>query len=399
MLARTMSQDRLLIIDDDPDVAAFVAEVARTCDFEATVTSRAEEFRERHRAWQPTHVMLDLHMPETDGVELIRFLAAEGSRAQVVLMSGFDARVLESVRRLGTERGLSMAAVVTKPMGVAELRETLNRLKSVGEVIDGTALALAIDKGELVLTYQPKIELASHRVAGFEALVRWMHPTRGMLSPAVFIPLAERTDMIKRVTREVARIALSQLRVWRDEGLEVAVAINVSGKDLSEVRFADDLSGLCAELGVKPKWLTLELTETAAAANAVDAMDILARLRLMGFHISIDDFGTGYSSMKQLQRLPFSELKVDMEFVRECAVSKDARTIVKTIIDLAHNLGLRAVAEGVEDEKTLAILSEFGCDLAQGYFISRPLAVEQVRAWLTTWANAHSGVPAQRGEV
>jgi EAL domain-containing protein (putative c-di-GMP-specific phosphodiesterase class I) len=164
------------------------------------------------------------------------------------------------------------------------------------------------------------------------------------------------------------------------------------------VRFADDLAALCGKFAVKPEWLTLELTETAAAENAVDAMDILARLRLMGFHISIDDFGTGYSSMKQLQRLPFSELKVDMEFVRECAVSKDARTIVKTIIDLAHNLGLRAVAEGAEDQKTLDVLSEFGCDLVQGYVISRPLAAEQVRAWLTNWTNAHSRDAAQGSE-
>lgn len=167
------------------------------------------------------------------------------------------------------------------------------------------------------------------------------------------------------------------------------MAFNISGRNLSNVGFADELASFCQNFGVRLEWVTLELTETAAAANAANAMDILSRLRLKGCRISIDDFGTGYSSMKQLQRLPFSELKVDMEFVKGCVASAGDRIIVKAIIDLAHNLGLTAVAEGVEDQATLEVLAELGCDLAQGYFISRPLSAERTADWVR---NCASGV-------
>ncbi|HXQ66125.1 MAG TPA: EAL domain-containing response regulator [Alphaproteobacteria bacterium] len=381
------SPNRLLIIDDDPQVARFVAKVAKACDYEAITTTSAEDFRARHGTWHPTHIVMDLQMPNTDGVELIRFLAAEKSKARLLIMSGQDVKVIEAVKHLGKERGLTMAGILSKPIRAAELRAILTNLKLASDVVDEDALARAIQNGELFLLYQPKIEVHSRRLAGFEALVRWQHPSRGIIPPTEFIPLAEQSGLIDRLTQEVAKLALHQLSLWRGQNLEVGVAFNISGRNLSNVGFADELASFCRNFGVRLEWVTLELTETAAAANAANAMDILSRLRLKGCRISIDDFGTGYSSMKQLQRLPFSELKVDMEFVRGCVASAGDRIIVKAIIDLAHNLGLIAVAEGVEDQATLEVLAELGCDLAQGYFISRPLSAEQTAEWVRNCAS------------
>lgn len=380
-----MQRNRLLVIDDEPDVAALVGKVARLCDYEVATTTSAEEFVTLHGSWMPTHVVLDLQMPGTDGVELIRFLAGEKSSAKVLIMSGFDLRVLETASRLGAERGLAMAGTLSKPLRVADLQAILNGLKLEGEVIDEEAVAQGLMRGEFFLVFQPKIKLPSFQLAEFEALVRWRHHSGDFIPPDDFIPLAERSGLIHRLTQEVAKIALRQLKEWRDSGYEVDMAINISGKDLSDVAFADDLHSLCEKLDTPPRWVTLELTETAAAANAADAMDILTRLRLMGFRLSIDDFGSGYSSLKQLHRLPFSELKIDREFVQGCATSDGDRVIAKTIVELAHNLGLSAVAEGAEDREAVRTLVELGCDYVQGYYISRPLPPDQTLPWIGNW--------------
>lgn len=383
---RRMQPNRLLIIDDEADVASLVAKAARRCDYDVATATRADEFYKLYGSWLPTHVILDLHMPGTDGVELIRFLAGEKSQAHILIMSGFDMKVLDTARRLGAERGLTMSGVLTKPIRIADLQEVLTGLKLTADVIDEEALAQALMRGELFLVYQPKIRLPSMQVAEFESLVRWRHRSGDVISPEEFIPLAERCGLIHRLTQEVAKMAFRQLREWRKNGHAVDMAVNISGKDLFDVGFADDLQSLCEHLEISPGWIILELTETAAAANAVDAMDILTRLRLMGFRLSIDDFGSGYSSLKQLHRLPFSELKVDKEFVRGCATSESDRVIVKTIVDLAHNLGLLAVAEGAEDQATMEALAALGCDCVQGYHISRPLPAEQTVPWMEQWS-------------
>ena len=382
------SPSRLLIIDDNPDLAAFVAKVAKSCAYEVSVTSRAEEFRDLHQTWRPSHVLMDLEMPGTDGVELLRYLASEKSPAMVLLMSGHSLKVLESARRVAMERGLSVGPMISKPMGVAALRQILSSVNPDQTASVEHDLEAAIRNGGLSCEFQPKVALNSFKLVGFEALARWQHPTRGMIPPLEFIAVAERSGLMDDLTRAVAKSAFKQLGVWRNHGLPAGLAINISATNLSDVRFADDLSDYCREFGVQPDWLTLELTETAAAANAADAMDILTRLRLKGFSLSIDDFGTGYSSLKQLQRLPFSELKVDIEFVRECTVSKDAYTIVRATVDLAHSLGLLAVAEGVEDRATLDVLTRLGCDIAQGYHIGRPLPPAQISEWAAGWTKA-----------
>ena len=254
-------------------------------------------------------------------------------------------------------------------------------------------LARAIAGGELRLDYQPKVDLASGSVRGVEALVRWQHPTRGRLAPDSFIPLAEQSDQIGALARWVMCAAVDQWRRWHEVGLDTSIALNFSGRNLDEIEFPDVLEQLCRARDVKCDQFVIEITETATASDEIKMMDIATRLRLKGFRISIDDFGTGYSSLVQLQRLPFSEMKIDKSFVIQCAESRESLIIVKSIIDLAHNLNLKVVGEGVETLAVLELLRRLGCDLAQGYYVGRPMDGERLPAWVSAWlASQRTGI-------
>ncbi len=243
-------------------------------------------------------------------------------------------------------------------------------------------LALLLDlrhcvaRDELILHYQPKIDLATREITGVEALVRWQHPTQGLLTPASFMEEVERTHLIAPVTGWVLNEALRQQRRWRDEGLDLTMAVNVSARSLREASTLPETVAELTELwGTAPGRLTLELTESALIGDAAPA--VLTRLHTMG-ELSIDDFGTGYSSLAYLRRLPVNEIKIDRSFVMNLTPSSDEAIIVRSTIDLAHNLGLRVVAEGVEDENVAKILLEYECDGAQGYHFGRPAAAEDL---------------------
>jgi diguanylate cyclase (GGDEF)-like protein len=243
-------------------------------------------------------------------------------------------------------------------------------------------LRRAIDQDELSLNFQPKVSLASGKVTSAEALVRWEHPAHGMLSPDLFIPIAEQTGLIRPLSRWVLDAALRQLSRWRQDGLDLSVAVNLSMRNLHDPEIADMIRELLTRWGVPPAYLTIEITESSLMADAARAMDVLSRLRAMGVCVSIDDFGTGYSSLAYLKRLPVQELKIDKSFVAHMASDENDAAIVRSTVGLAHDLGLRVVAEGVEDQGTWDMLSGVGCDIAQGYFISRPLPPLVLGEWL-----------------
>jgi diguanylate cyclase (GGDEF)-like protein/PAS domain S-box-containing protein len=238
-------------------------------------------------------------------------------------------------------------------------------------------LGHCVTRDELILHYQPKIDLTTGEITGVEALVRWQHPTHGLLPPERFMPEVERTHLIGPVTRWVLNTALRQQRLWRDQGIDLTMAVNVSARSL---RAASTLPETVAELTqlwhTAPGRLTLELTESALIGEAAPA--VLTRLHTMGQVLSIDDFGTGYSSLAYLQRLPVNEIKIDRSFVMNLASVNDDAIIVRSTIELAHKLGLRVVAEGVEDENVARILVEYECDEAQGYHYARPAAAEDL---------------------
>jgi diguanylate cyclase (GGDEF)-like protein len=250
------------------------------------------------------------------------------------------------------------------------------------------ALRGALDREELILHYQPKVAVGGGALRGVEALVRWPDPERGLVPPADFIPLAESTGLIKPLTVYVLRTALAQVRAWLDRGLEVPVAVNLAARSLLDAAFPERVAALLEEAGVPASLLELEVTETMMLEDPTRSLEVLTRLDEMGIALSIDDFGTGYSSLAQLKRLPVRTLKIDRGFVASmCRDDRDA-FIVRSSIQLGHNLGLAIVAEGVEDGPTLAALGALGCDSAQGYLIKRPCPADELTAWLLAGGDA-----------
>jgi EAL domain-containing protein (putative c-di-GMP-specific phosphodiesterase class I) len=245
-----------------------------------------------------------------------------------------------------------------------------------------TELRRAIDAGELVLHYQPKAELRSGEVSGVEALVRWSHPTRGLIPPDEFIPLAQKTGVIVPLTHFVLNEALRQCRTWQLEGLNLCVGVNLSARNLLDVNLPDTVGGLLAKWEVAPSLLELEITESTILADPIRAMHVLSRLGDMGVRLAIDDFGTGYSSLAYLKRLPVDELKIDKSFVQGMERDDNDAVIVRSTIDLGRNLGLRVVAEGVETDEAWRRLASLGCDVAQGYYLSRPVPAAELASWL-----------------
>jgi EAL domain-containing protein (putative c-di-GMP-specific phosphodiesterase class I) len=241
-------------------------------------------------------------------------------------------------------------------------------------------LRRAIEQDQLFLLYQPKVDIRSRTSNGVEALVRWRHPQRGIVPPDQFIGLAERTGLIKPLTYWVLNEALRQCQDWHQSGFTVSVAVNLSSRNL-EPELPDHISRLAEAHKLSPNWLELEITEGTIMRDPANAKEILTRLGQMGTRISIDDFGTGYSSLSYLSNLPIDELKIDQSFVMKMITDEDSAVIVHSTIDLAHRLGLKVVAEGVETEDTLNRLEVLGCDSAQGYYISRPIPAKDMIEW------------------
>jgi diguanylate cyclase (GGDEF)-like protein/PAS domain S-box-containing protein len=238
-------------------------------------------------------------------------------------------------------------------------------------------LRRALERGELVVHYQLQADAATRKARGMEALLRWRHPSYGLLGPDQFIPLAERTGLIRQLTLFVLDSALEQCGTWRRQGVELSIAVNITGRDLLDLGFPDQVAALLTKWDVTPAALELEITENTILTNATRARDVLDRLSALGVRLAIDDFGKGHSSLEHLARLPIDVLKIDRSFVMHMAVDSNA-VIVRSTIDLAHNLGLEVIAEGVETEAAAAHLAALGCDTLQGFLLSRPVPAERL---------------------
>ncbi|HEX6508453.1 MAG TPA: EAL domain-containing protein, partial [Chloroflexota bacterium] len=243
-------------------------------------------------------------------------------------------------------------------------------------------LRQAIERDDLTLHYQPKAHFETGCAAHVEALARWHHQDHGFVPPDRFIPLAEHAGLINALSMWVLNAALRQCRQWHEDGLDVSVAVNLSPRSLHDPNLVQAISDALRRWGASPGWLQLEITEGALMVDPARAMDTLSRLHSMGICIAIDDFGTGYSSLGYLKRLPADQIKIDKSFVQDMASNEDDAFIVRSVIDLGHSLGLEVVAEGVEDQATWDMLAAMGCDLGQGYHLSRPLPSAQLGQWL-----------------
>jgi EAL domain-containing protein (putative c-di-GMP-specific phosphodiesterase class I)/FixJ family two-component response regulator len=386
---------RILIFDDDLAVGAAISEMISYLEMSPLPVTNSEDFFKAISDWSPTHILLDLIMPEMDGVEVLQHLARIHCKSPIALLSGANNRILKAAQRSGSEHGLNITHVLRKPVTVASLEEFLRaelatsseesrpyrqKLSKDPAVSEGE-LRAAIDAQQFFLCYQPIIHCNSQMLKGFEVLVRWQHPARGVVFPDQFIPLAESLGLIDAITEQIVKAAfnwLSEMPRYPD----LSLSINVSARTFGNVRFPDQLGAWAQDFGISPESVILEVTETAAMEDQLQALDLFTRLRVKGFQVSIDDFGIGNSSLMLLASLPFSEIKVDKTFAISAKESDESRTIIKSTVDLSHNLGLSVVTEGVEDAETLEYLRLIGCDYAQGYYIARPMLGEKANEWI-----------------
>jgi EAL domain-containing protein (putative c-di-GMP-specific phosphodiesterase class I)/CheY-like chemotaxis protein len=384
------SSPKLIVIDDNADVGDYICDVARDKGWECITTTDAVGFLEQLTP-DVRLVFLDLLIPGVDGIELLRLLAAQQCGSGIVLMSGVGKRVLETAGEMAQVSGLSVVGYLEKPFQLAELERMLDQqvkaaVRKVGPArpilafLDSELIA-ALDDNQLLLHYQPQVEIRTGDVVGLEALVRWLHPQRGLICPDDFIPRMEILGLIDRLGYYVARQAIDQVR-----SLELPmISINVSVRALYDLSFPDALEDLARTFGFPLSRITVEITESGLVTQVAQSLDVLTRLRMKGIQLSIDDFGTGYSMMQQLRQIPATELKIDRSFIQRLHLTHGDRIVVRKTIELGHDLGMRVVAEGVETEEQLDFLRANDCDIAQGYLISRPLPFDHLCYWMSTY--------------
>jgi EAL domain-containing protein (putative c-di-GMP-specific phosphodiesterase class I)/CheY-like chemotaxis protein len=340
-------------------------------------------------------VCCDLQMPETDGVEIVRHLAEIGFRGGLALISGEDPRILRTAERLASSHGLHVLGALHKPAQIEQLVGVLAAAAARPAVREAMPaqyspdeIRSAIANQEFVNYYQPKVAMADGSVVGVEVLVRWRHPRDGIVGPDRFIEIAEKHGLIDDLTHLVLsgpQGALNQARFWNDAGHPLQVSVNVSMVSLGDHRFPESIAAGLARAGVPPSQLILEVTESRMMGDPRTTLDILTRLRLKRIGLAIDDFGTGHSSLTQLRDAPFDELKIDRGFVHGASRQEDLRAILLPSLDMARQLGIKSVAEGVEDAADWHFLRSCGCDLGQGYFIGRPMPAGGISGWLAEW--------------
>lgn len=333
----------------------------------------------------------DLRMPEMDGMALLRQLSVAGFRGAIILSSALEQDVIDSVLLMGKTCGLHMLGSVRKPATTTQIQTLLARWQPAPvcvpdePVIPLDELRRALDRREIGPWYQPKVSFRTGEWLGTEALARWHHPEWGCISPAVFIPLAEQNGLIEPLTDLMLSRSMQGAHLWEQSGLSINLSVNLSTQSLLSDSLSDAILSYCRQWGVSPKRVTLEVTEGAFIEDVGRSLETLSRMRMHGFGLSIDDFGTGYASVQQLTMLPFTELKLDRAFVSRCCQDPASMAVVEYSLKLAEKLGLKSVAEGVEDESTWRVLADLGCGMCQGYFSARPMPEEALWHWHKTW--------------
>lgn len=387
---------KILVLDDEPFMLKLHSQIlanlgfieVTTCDSGCTALELIDS-----SSSPPDMILLDLNMPEMDGMEFVRHLVKRRYLGSLILVSGEDERMQQTVENLVRMHRITILGHLHKPVKPSELSALLAKWKSpslsglrAGDNIYGPEqVRSAIINGELINYYQPKVDVMSGKVVGVEALVRWRHPQDGMVFPDQFIGVAEEHGLIDDLTDAVIGEAFLQTKSWQNDGLHLRVAVNISMDNLASLAFADKVTAAAFSAGIVPGDIVLEVTESRLMKNSSASLEILTRLRMKRFSLSIDDFGTGNSSLIQLRDIPFDELKVDRGFVHGAAGNKTLRAIYSASLGLAKQLGMKTVAEGVEDRMDWDFLRSTGCDLAQGYFIAKPMPPGEIPDWISSW--------------
>ncbi len=381
---------RVLIVDDDQLQQVTLTRRLRALGIPSDGATTLAQAAGHLSATRYDAVLLDLSLGESDGISLLQAVRDSVSDPVVVIVSGLEDRVRNASFRLAEGLGLRVAGPLRKPATQDDLRRILDDLPSRLPSAHAAAqwaptaadLAEALRREAIGVQYQPKVGLADGRVVGVEALARWLTDTLIPVPPDVFIPLAERNDLIVPLTFHVLRESLRTCRTWRKRHPDCTVAVNISPLVLANPALPDQIDRLLHETGLGPGALVAEITESTVIEHPLIAAEVLTRLRIKGISLSIDDFGTGHSSLLSLLKLPFSELKIDKSFVSHCDVDPEAWKITRATISMARELGLTVVAEGVETEVIAEMLRKAGCHVGQGWLFARAMAARELLPWL-----------------
>ncbi len=338
-------------------------------------------------------ILSDLEMPRMDGVAFIGELAARGFKPRVIIVSSLESEVLRAVRLMAETYGLSVPGVIPKPLNRDALMRVLGEAPALSSVdmkpadgpflngLDHREIRRGITDGEFLCFFQPQVTLQGALLQGVEALVRWRHPEFGLLGPAAFLPQAEaEEELITDLTMCVLERVAEHWHAWNRHGLRLDVSVNLSTRSLGVSGFADQLMETTQRLELPPKSVVYEVTESASVSHLGHSLSNLARLRMRGFRLSIDDFGTGFATFEQLERIPFTELKIDQSITRVLPAQRQMLMALR-MIQMAQDLKLNVVAEGIETLEIWRALRGLGCDVGQGYFLARPMPGEQVPEW------------------
>ena len=389
---------RVLCIDDEELVLDVVQGILATLGVKHVEREEgARSALERLDNGEEFHLLIsDLNMPGMDGVEFLRHLAAREFRGGIAILSGEERRTLDVVDNLAQAHELNYLGALQKPItgqSIKDLLDSFSRAAAQTKVVakpdvvpvSVDEIRTGLEKHQFDVMFQPKVSVKTRKVVGAEALVRWLHPEHGLLTPDCFVPVAEEGGVIQDLTSIVCACTVDAMAAWGEGTRDVNISFNAAVDDLDNIALPEMIVETAEAAGVPAQQLTLEVTESQVMHGVVRILDTLARLRLKGISLSIDDFGTGFSSLAQLKRCPFTEMKIDKAFVTGAASDGASHAILETSISLARKLDLHVVAEGVESQDDWDLIADLGCDVAQGYFVAPPMAAEDFPGWCTSW--------------
>jgi EAL domain-containing protein (putative c-di-GMP-specific phosphodiesterase class I) len=367
----------VFIVDDEAGILDVVSRGLQKSGFLTSTFTSGRAFEQAVTREVPDICIIDLSIPDFDGISILNELAAQDYRGRILLISGHSEQLLRSVTRLAEDHHLKIVGCMRKPFTLKPLVDALKAVPTDSFSPTREEVLEALRNDQIIVRYQPIVDLPNRQVAAAEALVRWQHPSHGLLLPSSFLNKLDAAGM-NELTIHVVRSAFQNRALWLKAGHDIAVAINTPINTIMDAHVNAEISRLAERHQTTLHGLVLEITENEMITDTRALASILSGLCLRGARISLDDFGTGFSSLSRLQRLPIDEVKIDKSFVRQCANHSEDRKIVEAVVALAHALGMRVVAEGVETEATATILTEIGCDFAQGFLFGRPVSPSEL---------------------